>query len=142
MKKRIVALVLCGLMIFAGSIPSFAADVTTNDPIVISPQMEYIARAVASLTVDSSGNAIVTSHISGSQGITNRVKISAKLQRYVNGRWVTLETFTDEKDFWYMSLKDTYKVSKGYTYRVQANVYAYSDSSSEMRIATSGEVKY
>lgn len=55
---------------------------------------------------------------------------------------VTLETFTDEKDSWYMSLNDTYKVSKGYTYRVKAYVYAYSDSSSEMKIATSNEVKY
>lgn len=142
MKKRIVALVLCGLMIFAGSIPSFAADVTTNDPIVISPQMEAISYSFTDLSIDATGNATIKSKVKGFSGITNRVKISAKLQRYVNGSWVTLEMFTDEKDSWYMSLKDTYKVSKGYTYRVQANVYAYSDSSSEMRIATSGEVKY
>lgn len=142
MRKRIVALALCGLMAFTGSITVFAADTTTDDPIVISPQMENIKRTAANLSVDVNGNASITCSVYGFSGITNRVKISATLQRYVNGSWVTLETFADEKDSWYMSLNDTCKVSKGYTYRVQAYVYAYSDSSSEMKIATSNEVKY
>lgn len=142
MRKHIVALVLCGLMVFAGSTPSFAADVTTDDVNVISPQMECIDQATTELSVDSNGNALVTSYVSGLCGIINRVKISAKLQRYVGGNWVTVKTFTNETNSWLMSTKDTYKVSKGYTYRVQANVYAYSDTSSEMRIVTSNEVHY
>lgn len=142
MRKRIIALVLCGLMVFAGSIPSFAAVITRDEPIVISPQMENISQAVAGLSVDNLGNAKVSSYVSGFCGITTRVKISAKLQKYVNGSWETLETFTGEKDSWCMSLIDSYKVSKGYTYRVQATVYAYSDSSSEVKTVTSNEVKY
>lgn len=142
MRKHIVTLVLCGLMVFAGSIPSLAMEVTTDDVIAVSPQMECIDRANAHLSIDSNGNAIITSYVSGLCGIINHVKTSAKLQRYVDGNWVTVKTFTAEKDSWSMSTEDTYKVSKGYTYRVQANVYAYSDTSSEMRIVTSNEVHY
>lgn len=142
MRKHIVALVLCGLMFFAGSTPSLAADVTTDDVITVSPQMQNIDQYTASLMIDAVGNATIKSTVHGFSGITNRVKISAKLQQYVSGDWVTLETFVAEKDSYSVSLKDTYKVSKGYTYRVQANVYAYSDTSSEMRIVTSNEVRY
>lgn len=142
MRKRIVALVLCGLMIFAGNMTVFAADTTTDDLVDVSPQMEIINLYKADLVIDAAGNATIKGEVRGFSGITNRVKISAKLQRYVNGSWVTLKTFADEKNSWNMTLKDTYKVSKGYTYRVQANVYAYSDSSSEMRTVTSNEVKY
>lgn len=141
MKKHIVALALCGLMVFAGSTPSLAADITTDDVITVSPQMENINEYTAYLDIDSTGNATITSSVKGFSGITNRVKISARLQQYAGGKWVTLETFETEKDSYSASLKCTHKVSKGYTYRVQANVYAYSDTSSEMRIVTSNQVK-
>lgn len=140
MRKRIVALVLCGLMVFVGSTPSIAADVTTNDPIVVSPQMENINRSTADLFIDTAGNATIKSSVQGFSGITNRVKISAKLQKYVDGSWKTIETFTAENDSYSVSLKESYKVSKGYTYRVRSTVYAYSDSSSEIKTVTSSEV--
>lgn len=142
MRKHIVALVLCGLMVFAGSTPSLAADIGTDDVIAVSPQMQNIDQHTANLMIDAAGNAKIATMVQGFSGITNRVKISAKLQKYVSGSWVTVKAFTAEEDSWSMSTEDTYKVSKGYTYRVQANVYAYSDTSSEMRIVTSNEVHY
>lgn len=142
MKKRIVALVLCGLLVLAGSTQSLAADVTTDEMVSVSPQMNSISRARTNLTVDSSGNAVIDSYVSGSFDITNRVKISAQLQKNVNGSWVTLQTFTEEKNSWQMSMKASYKVSKGFTYRVQATAYAYNVLSSESTIMVSNEVHY
>lgn len=142
MRKRMIALVLCGLVFFAGNTQAFAANIPTDEPIVVSPQMENILQVSASLSVDNTGNAQVTSYISGLCGITNRVKISAKLQKYVDGGWETVQTFTGEKDSWWMNLNDSCKVSKGYTYRVRSTVYAYSDSSSEIKTVTSNKVKY
>lgn len=142
MRKRIATLVLCALMFFAGNTQIFAADMTKAAPIVISPQMENINRSTADLSIDTAGNATIKSSVQGFSGITNRVKISAKLQKYVDGSWKTIETFTAENDSYSVSLKESYKVSKGYTYRVRSTVYAYSDSSSEIKTVTSSEVKY
>lgn len=142
MRKHIVALVLCGLMVFAGNTPLLAADIATDDLEFISPLMETINHYTVDLSIDTAGSAKIVTMVQGFSGITNRVKISAKLQKYVGGDWVTVETFTAEKDSWLMSTEDSCKVSKGYSYRVQANVYAYSDTLSEMRIVTSNEVHY
>lgn len=141
MRKRMVALALCGVLIFAGNTEIFAADAVPEETTDISPRMDCINRAIANLQINSSGKAELYCYAKGCSGIT-RIEISAKLQRYVDGKWVTLETFTKNSNSYMASLNDSYQVSKGYTYRIRATVHARSDSSSETRTVLSNEMKY
>lgn len=142
MRKRMAALVLCGVLALTGNAQVLAADVTSDDAIEISPRMENINQATAILSVDSAGNATINCKVSGPSGTTTHVTITAKLQRYVDGEWETLKTFTAESNSFWVSLNDSYRVSKGYTYRVRATVRADSDSSMETKTVLSREVKY
>lgn len=108
----------------------------------ISPLMEYVARYEADISVDDKGLATISCMIYGYMGTTTRVEITAKLQRYVGGRWVTIQTFTAESDSHRVSLSKTYSLTKGYTYRVQATVTAYSGTSVESDMVTSGTLSY
>ena len=142
MRKRMVALILCGVLTLTGNVQVFAADTTVDDATEISPRMENINYFNAYLQINGSGNAEFNCNVRGYSGTTTRIEISAKLQKYVDGSWVTLKTFTKGTDSYSVSLNDSYKVSKGYTYRIRATVHAYSNSSSETRTVLSNEVKY
>ena len=146
MRKNIVSLVLCCLVFCAGGVQAFAVEPYAASPsavdYTISPYMDYIAQASGSLYIDSNGVATVKSSVNGYQGTTTRVEISANLQQYKNGLWVTIKTFTAESDSYRTSLSNTYSVAKGYSYRVQATIKAYCGSSVETRTVTSSEATY
>lgn len=146
MRKRIVSLALCYLMLCGGSVQTFATEPNVFVPPTvyseISPYMDYIAQASGSLYIDSNGVATVKSSVYGYQGTTTRVEISANLQQYKSGRWITLKNFTTESNSHRTSLSDTHSVSKGYSYRVQATIKAYSGSAVETRTVTSSEANY
>lgn len=146
MRNRIIALALCCFMLGTGSVQAFAAEPNTDIPVAlnftISPLMDYISQANASLYIDSNGVATVKSSVYGYQGITTRVEISANLQQYKGSQWVTIKTFTAENDSHRTSLSNTYSVTKGYSYRVQATIKAYNSSSVETRTVTSSEATY
>lgn len=146
MGKRILSFILCCFMLLASGTQAFAAESNISDSpsatFLISPRMNYIVQAKGSLYIDSKGIATVDCSVYGYQGTTTRVEISANLQQYKSGRWVTLKTFTAENDSHRTSLTDTYSVTKGYSYRVQASIKAYSGSSTETRTVTSSEATY
>ncbi len=146
MKKRIMSVILCFLMICAGSVQTFAAEPNTQVAgagyFDVIPLMDYIAQAKGNLYIDASGTATVLCSVYGYQGTTTRVEISAKLQQYKNGAWSTIQTFTAESDSHRTSLSETHSVTKGYSYRVQATIKAYSGSSVESRTVTSSSATY
>lgn len=141
MKLRMMMLCLCGTLIFTGGVPVLAAETSMED-YGIMPAMTYIDHASADLSISSSGKATVKSTIFGVDGATKRVTISAKLERYENGRWITIQTFSKSSTTFYAVLTENYQVSKGYTYRVSASVRAYTSSSSEGQTVVSSKVTY
>jgi hypothetical protein len=146
MRKRIVSLTLCYFILCAGSIQTFAAELSVSAPSAmqysISPYMDYIVQANGTLYINSNGVATVDCDVYGYQWTTTRVEISANLQQYRSGRWITIKTFTAESNSHRTSLSETYSLSKGYTYRVQATIKAYSGSSVETQTVTSSEANY
>lgn len=70
------------------------------------------------------------------------VSITANLQQYKDGRWATIKIFTESANSHRTSLYETTTISKGYTYRVLAQVKAYSGSSVETRNLTGSEASY
>lgn len=106
-------------------------------------------KAVTNASLDSlyryqrkKGGACCYEKASGASGIATRVTITAKLQQYVNGTWVTVNTFTLDENSYAGTLSESCHVSKGYTYRVSATVCVRAGLSGETQQVTSREVKY
>ncbi len=146
MIRRMILLVLCVCLMSSSSIEVFADQINKEQALeqelIISPYMDYIARASCFLYIDSSGKATTDCSVYGYQGTTTKVSITANLQQYKGGGWVTIKTFTENANSHRASLYETTTISKGYTYRVTAEVKAYSGSSVETRNLISSEASY
>lgn len=145
MKKRMILLLLyCSLI--AAQISNVSASETVTmalprDP-EITPCWNYISSVYSNLTNDNSGVATVYCYVNGKIGSTTRIEITADLQRYDNGRWITINRFAAASDSHRATLSHTHTLAKGYTYRFQATVTAYSGTSVESDVVTSGTVAY
>ncbi len=139
MKKVLSLTLVCLLLIIGSGLSSISASAADSVPV---PYMLYIANSSCDLYISSSGTATVDATIVGYQGTTTKVDITANLQQYKNGSWVTLKTFTSTSATYRADLSETYNVSTGYSYRIQATVKAYSGSASETQTMTSSVAKY
>lgn len=145
MRKKILSLTLLCCFFCIASTQAFASEI--NAPVAyesdfISPHMNYIARANCNLYINSAGVATVKASVIGYQGTTTKTSIDANLQQYKNGSWTTIKAFPTSNGTCDASLTETYGISRGYSYRVQATINAYSGSSSETRTVTSSESTY
>ncbi|SCG84351.1 hypothetical protein DW1_2791 [Proteiniborus sp. DW1] len=146
MIKKLILLMLCLCLMSSISMKVFADETNKEQSLeqesIISPYMDYIARASCFLYIDSNGKATTDCSVYGYQGITTKVTITANLQQYKDGRWVTIKTFAESANSHRAFLYETTTISKGYTYRVTAEVKAYSSSNVETRSMTSSEAVY
>lgn len=146
MIKKMILLMLCLCLMSSSSIKVFADQINKEQVLgeesIISPYMDYIARASCFLYIDSSGKATTDCSVYGYQGTTTKVSIAANLQQYKDGRWATIKTFTESVNSHRASLYETATISEGYTYRVTAEVKAYSGFNVETRSLTSSEANY
>ena len=143
--KKLFVFLLCASLLLSAVPSAFAAGVAPlalpTEP-EIMPLWEYITGSRASLGIDGSGKATISCYGAGSSGVTTRVEIEAKLQRYWGLFWITEETFTVERDSYLANLNETYTVESGHTYRVKAKITVYSATDSESTTVTSNEVAY
>lgn len=143
--RKGLCIIVCALLLMCCNPVAFADEMESlalpADP-SISPLLEYMASYDADISVDSNGLATIRCKIYGYMGTTTRVEIAAELQRYVGGRWVTIRTFTAESNSHRVTLSETYSLTAGYSYRVQATVTAYSGSVVESDVVTSGTVVF
>lgn len=142
--KKLLALLFLFCILCTSFLNVSAAEVIDmkTPQSTLAPRMDYIAYASCNIYINSSGEATVKASINGYQDTTTKVTISAHLQQYKNGNWKTIKTFSSSKDSYRTNLSGTCSVSKGYSYRVQATVKAYSGSKSETKSVTSGEADY
>ena len=99
MIRKMILLMLC-LSLLCGSSMRVFADKANEEQVleqesIIRPYMDYIARASCFLYIDSSGKATTDCFVYGYQGTTTKVSITANLQQYKDGRWITIKTFTE-----------------------------------------------
>lgn len=146
MKKHIfMCCMLCGLMLCVNCEDVYASDFSatnTQNVSEISPYMTYITRAAATLSIGTDGTALLTCDVEGQKASVTHISVTAKLQQYKNGQWITLDTCTKETDSHTVTLSESCKVPKGYTYRLVANICARAGLSGETKQVTSREVKY
>ena len=146
MKRNLISVLMCCFVVLSFAqvqALEIADNISTydTDNSYVSPYMDYISHANSNIYI-SNGKATISCSVYGYQGITTRVKIDAKLQQYKNGKWVSIDTFSNENNSYRVSINETSSITKGYKYRVQAIVKAYSGSLVETRTVTSSEAKY
>ncbi len=146
MIRKVIVFGLSLFLLCGGSMKVFAEQVIVEEIpeeiFEIRPLMDFISRASCDLYINSTGKATIDCSVYGYQGTTTKVSITANLQQYKGGRWVTIKTYTESANSHRASLYETTIISKGYDYRVTAQVKAYSGSSVETRNLTSNAVSY
>lgn len=117
-----LALMVCMMPTFAEGVPyqetepSFPFD-------VIRPRFSNIIVFNNDFYINSSGEAVMSSTLDA-HGV-DEGKITVYLQRYQNGSWVNVKTFSSRKSGGFVTLSESYSVSRGYSYRMKSygNVY-------------------
>ena len=115
------------------AVPCFAADASAPDP-GISFYMESINDAQCVLTVQN-GKASA----SGRRG-AERCKIVLEIQKKQGSQWITVDSWSVEKDGRNANLSKSVQAKKGTTYRAKVKVTVWLDGKSETKtITTSGK---
>ncbi len=94
----------------AGIMPHWT-DVST-----ISSRMEVDKWGIA--TISASGQSSITSS-------ADSVELIVDLQRYKDGKWETIKTWSDKPEATFAAVYERYAIAKGYSYRLYLTVKAY-----------------
>jgi hypothetical protein len=108
---------------------------------VISLRWTLIHRVSNGLSIDSNGQASMTSFISAYSGV-ERVRITAHLQRQENDTWVTVKNWSQDYEGTSALWTKTWYVNKGYNYRLMTFFYAYAGDDQESTFLISGSQYY
>lgn len=143
MFKKVVVLLLLMTMLSGMSIPvsALAQPGTINYNSEIVPTWAMIMNVRNGLEIKSDGKALMFSQITGYSGQVRNIRISAYLQRYVNGTWVTIKNWIQDYEGSSALWTKSWYVNKGYYYRLKTYFYIYSNGSQESTVLISG-VKY
>jgi len=128
--KRITATILCALLLIALSSAFMQAYALTN-----------ISGTTTGISI-SGGNGSAVCTVAGYQTFVTKCSITANLQQYKNGTWVTIDTWPQSFNSYRGSLTGTKALTKGYDYRVQAIYTATSASMTETFTTYSGVKNY
>ena len=119
------------------AVPCFAADASAPDP-GISFYMENINDAQCVLTVQN-GKASASASVTGRRG-AERCKIVLEIQKKQGSQWITVDSWSVEKDGRNANLSKSVEAKKGTTYRAKVKVTVWLDGKSETKtITTSGK---
>lgn len=126
--------------IVASLISVYALEVDPYDPPEIPEEYVHLKAITVGLSINS-GLAVLSSHARVSSGMTDTVNITMKLQRYNNGSWTTLNTWTGSGTR-SCSVPGQLYVTSGYTYRNYVVVTVYTSSGSYVETAYASNSKY
>jgi hypothetical protein len=136
-KKRLgVMIAVFMVLLLAWGNPILAADQElpaglAESKINPSPDMAYINRIITNIYIDTYGDTTAFGSLLGYQGITDEVWIYLYLEQYVNGAWVTYDSWSGYFYTYYGYVEGQRVVPHGYYYRVRGSYYAWSGSNYE-----------
>lgn len=135
--KRIYSLVLAFVLLAIVITPCFAVE---NNTPAVSPRFAFIAANSVSFTVNESTN-VTTTDVYCYTYDYYEIQIVCKLQRYNNSKWNTIKTWTASgmED---ASLRKTWAVASGYTYRAYATFYIYDNNGNLIETASNSKSAY
>ena len=127
-----------GCVLSPACFPCLSLDVTTPEDHGIELRMTNINDAQCALTVKD-GKAAARVEVGGKRG-AEKCKIVLKIQVKQGTSWVTVDSWTVEKDGRNASIEESVKTESGKTYRAQATVTVWIDGESESKtITTTGK---
>lgn len=139
MSKRMYSLV-CVVMsvVLLFSMNVWSGAVVSAEETAVQPRLSYTNYVITGLNITTSGVAYCTASAEGYDGITTKIHIEMKLQKYTVLWWSAVETW--EGTFYGVDaiLSETASVGNG-RYRVKAVYTVYSGSNSEEITGTSQE---
>jgi hypothetical protein len=140
-KRKLIPVLLAMLLVISSTMAVSAIGNDLDDEIIISPMFTYIFRAEAQIYINSSGKATAITDVFGNKSVTSTRAI-VRLQQLRDEGWVTIRSWTETSNTRFLNFAGTYNVPKGYYYRVQSTVTAYSGSQSETTTLTTSYQKY
>jgi hypothetical protein len=145
-RMLILTIVLCLTMLSIGC-PVAAANEKPLERTAIAkaiafPMSVYINSIYTNLTISSSGTATAYGYVNGTFGLVDQVWIYLYLEKYINGYWTIISSWSQHFDSNYGSLVRTASVMSGFNYRVRANYYVYSGDNSERTAQYSSTIYY
>lgn len=142
MKRKLITVILAMILVISSTMPVSANTNELNDEIIISPMFTYISTAQAQIHIDSNGKATVYTDVYGNSSVTS-TRATIRLQQLRgDGSWTTIRTWNESSNTRILKFNGTYNVPKGYYYRVQSVVTAYSGTQSESTTLTTSYQKY
>lgn len=104
--------------------PVYAEEnIKITSEMIIEPYFTNIYTFHTYFDIDGNGKAELAATLDGHNGDTSRIE--AQLQRYSNGNWSTIKSFSSTSSTSNCSLSTNYYVAKGYSYRVIYYAYIY-----------------
>ncbi len=133
--RSLVCVVMSVVLLLSMNVWSFAvsAEETT-----VQPRLSYTNYTMTSLEITTKGVAYCAASAEGYDGITTKIHIEMKLQKYTVLWWSTQETWEATFTGVDAALAKTASVSSG-KYRVRVTYTVYSGSASEEITGTSQE---
>ena len=131
MKRRILSLAALVLLMTSMLVMPATA---TDEPPTVTPRYVNISVFMASVGVNSSGKASCYSDVVTANS-TYTVYLNIGLQRYKNGEWTTIKSWSTSGTGG-AELDKSYYVTSGYYYRTSATATVYTSGGSYVEMVT------
>lgn len=141
-KKRFLSAALSVLLLMTVSAPGALAmgETSAATESEMSVMYTYINQAGTSLSISSSGTATVYGYVQKTPAGKN-IYLTSTLQRYSNGSWSNVKSWSKSSTSSSVSILETYQVSSG-TYRVETYYHVSGAGGSESGTVYSNTVTY
>ena len=118
------------LLLVIASILSLTMTAVAGPQKRVDPRWSYFTTVVGDLDISSSGKATAMATVSANKSKVDKVKVTCNLQRFENGSWKTVKSWSEESDTdtpHIVMMEKTYYVVEGYSYRIEVKSKAYKD---------------
>lgn len=96
-----------------------------KEEVLIQPRFTNISVFYNDFYITDQGKAVLTSYIDARN--VDECKISMYLQKYQNGRWVTVKQWSLSESGTFCGIGEKWYVMKDFQYRMKTYAYVYSD---------------
>ncbi len=119
MIKKLTSFAICFLLMLSVPVTVFAVEpeILLEQSSSISLQYVNVSEATSTLAISSNGKATIKGYVKRTKSGTS-IDLECTLQRYTNGSWKDIESWSKSSTSSKAIISEKYTVSKG-TYRVE-----------------------
>lgn len=141
MKERIICIAVSLITLLVPCVAFANAELDTSVDEVVVDEYSYTSTVSTTLTISNAGVAKPRAVITGIPGTTTKLSATMNLQRYSNGSWQTIQSWSDSFTSNSLTISKSKTIAHG-RYRTHTVFKAYRKSKSERIIKNSGTVTY